>query len=140
MSTELVLLRQPPPVADYRRLRLVTGLSNKSEDDARIGLEQTWFGVTLMDGTVPIGMGRIIGDVGTVLMIVDMAVDPAYQGRGWGTRIMRELMDHIEAEAPRSAFVCLMADGDARFLYEKFDFRPTAPETIGMAWRPAHWK
>ena len=135
MNTSVILRPETPPVADYRRLRRITGLSEKSNDDARHGLGQTWFGVTAFDGELPVGMGRIIGDGGTVLMLVDMAVDPAYQGRGIGKRILGRLMAQIESEAAGSAYVCLFADGDARYLYEKFGFRATAPETIGMAWR-----
>jgi hypothetical protein len=33
---------------------------------------------------------------------------------------------------PKGAYVSLIADGDAQFLYEKFGFRPTAPAAVGM--------
>lgn len=45
---------------------------------------------------------------------------------------MAALVDELERRAPKGAYVSLIADGDARFLYEKFGFRDTAPVSIGM--------
>ncbi|GEN90845.1 hypothetical protein TKO01_08910 [Tetragenococcus koreensis] len=43
-----------------------------------------------------VGFGRIIGDKGTVYQIVDVVVDPAYQGNGLGKKIMNELVSYLE--------------------------------------------
>ncbi|MGI6877159.1 GNAT family N-acetyltransferase [Microbacterium sp. gxy059] len=58
---------------------------------------------------------------------------PEHQGAGLGRRIMAALMAEVESRAPKSAHVSLIADGDARFLYERFGFAPTAPASIGMS-------
>lgn len=126
------LLPTPPGVDDYRRLRVEAGLSPKSEESARLGLPNTWFGVTLLQDGHPIGMGRIIGDGGTAFQIVDIAVHPAHQGKGLGKRIMTALMDHLHANAPAGAYVSLIADGDARHLYAQYGFEPVMPVSIGM--------
>jgi len=47
--------------------------------------------------------------------------------------IMQALVGYLRAEAPSTAYVSLIADGDARHLYAKYGFRDTAPESIGMA-------
>lgn len=78
-------------------------------------------------------MGRLVGDGGLTVQICDVAVDPAHQGHGLGTAIMRALVDYVNANVPRSAYVSLIADGDANRLYARFGFRPTAPASIGMA-------
>ena len=78
-------------------------------------------------------MGRIIGDGGTAFQIVDIAVEPEHQGQGLGKLIMTALVDHLRANAPASAYVSLIADGDARHLYAKFGFEPVMPASIGMA-------
>ncbi|MEU2758983.1 MULTISPECIES: GNAT family N-acetyltransferase [unclassified Streptomyces] len=122
----------PPPVETYRRLRVTSGLSAMSTAAAEAGLPNTWHGVTVLCGDEPVGMGRIIGDGGCFLQIVDICVTPEHQGRGLGRRIMAELTGELERRAPAGAYVSLIADGDARFLYEKFGFRPTAPASIGM--------
>lgn len=127
------IVAQTPSVADCRRLREISGLSPRGLEAAERGLPNTLFGVTVFDGDVAIGMGRVVGDGGSVYQIVDIAVDPAYQGKGLGKAIMGALMDFLHETAPPSAYVSLIADGDAKYLYEKFGFAPVAPKSIGMA-------
>jgi len=126
---------RPPSVDEYVRLRLEAGLSGKTPEAARVGLANTWFGVTLRHRGEAIGMGRVIGDGGCFFEVVDIAVQPAHQRRGLGKRIMGALMEHLRANAPASAHVMLLADGPAHRLYEQFGFRATAPESIGMELR-----
>ncbi|MFE1272486.1 GNAT family N-acetyltransferase [Streptomyces sp. NPDC058757] len=121
-----------PPVEVYLRLRVTSGLSAKTVEAAEAGLPNTWHGVTVLCGDEPVGMGRVIGDGGCFFQIVDICVVPQHQGRGLGKRIMAELMGELERRAPDGAYVSLIADGDARFLYEKFGFRQTAPASVGM--------
>jgi GNAT superfamily N-acetyltransferase len=125
----------PPGIEDYLRLRRVAGLSAKSAEGAAIGLPNTWYGVTVLHAGRPVGMGRIIGDGGTAFQIVDIAVEPAHQGKGLGKRIMTALMQYLDANAPPGSYVSLIADGDARHLYAKHGFEPVMPASIGMAYR-----
>ena len=126
------LIAGTPAVGDYRRLRRVSGLSEKTQAAAEAGLPNTWFAVTIRHEGQVIGMGRVIGDGGTAFQIVDIAVEPAHQGKGLGKRIMAALVEHIHANAPTSAYISLIADGDARHLYAKFGFEPVMPASIGM--------
>jgi ribosomal protein S18 acetylase RimI-like enzyme len=77
-------------------------------------------------------MGRVVGD-GLFYQIVDIAVDPAHQGRGLGKAIMAGLMRELARIAPAEAYVSLIADGEANRLYAQYGFVPTAPASIGMA-------
>ncbi|KOU05478.1 GNAT family N-acetyltransferase [Streptomyces californicus] len=122
-----------PSVEVFRRLRTDAGLSDKAPEAVAIALPNTWYGVILRHEGEPIGMGRIIGDGGTAFQIVDICVHPAHQGRGLGKRIMAALTEELERRAPATAYVSLIADGPARFLYEKFGFADTAGhDSIGM--------
>ncbi|MFD3797016.1 GNAT family N-acetyltransferase [Streptomyces californicus] len=122
-----------PSVEVFRRLRTDAGLSDKAPEAVAIALPNTWYGVILRREGEPIGMGRIIGDGGTAFQIVDICVHPAHQGRGLGKRIMAALTEELERRAPATAYVSLIADGPARFLYEKFGFADTAGhDSIGM--------
>ena len=47
-------------------------------------------------------------------------------------RIVKALVDWLEANAPKSAYVSLIADGPAKDLYAQYGFRETAPESVGM--------
>ena len=64
-----------------------------------------------------------------------MCVLPEHQGRGVGKRIMEALMMELRERAPATAYVSLIADGNARHLYAKYGFTDTAPHSVGMAQR-----
>ncbi len=127
------LVPQVVEAADCCRLRQIAGMSPRDLAAARIGLANSFFGVHIRHGDDIVGMGRIIGDGACCFQICDVAVDPAHQGRGLGKQIMAALMAHLRTRAPMGAYVSLIADGDARFLYSQFGFSETAPASIGMA-------
>lgn len=122
-----------PSVDDFRRLREVAGLSAKTEEAAALGLPNSWAAAVIRHAGRTVAMGRVIGDGGCHFQIVDMAVEPAHQGRGLGKAIFAALMAELNERAPQSAYVSLIADGDARHLYAQFGFEPVMPASIGMA-------
>ena len=73
-----------PAVSEYRNLRKIAGLSEKSQKAAAKGLTNACFDVSIYDNQLLIGMGRVIGDGGTAFQIIDIAVNPNYQGQGYG--------------------------------------------------------
>lgn len=122
-----------PSVADYRRLRTGAGLSDKAAEAAALALPNTWYGVVVYHRGVPVGMGRVVGDGGTAFQVVDMCVLPGHQGQGLGKQIMAALVAELDRRAPATAYVSLVADGPARFLYEKFGFADVAGHgSLGM--------
>lgn len=126
-----------PSIATYRMLRIGAGLSTKTLEAAEKGLANTLFAVQILHEGAPVGMGRVVGDGGCFFQVVDIAVLPAHQGQGLGKAIMREIVRYIEREVPESGYVSLIADGKADALYAQFGFAPTAPASIGMAYRRA---
>ena len=122
-----------PDIDSYRHLRREAGLSEKTSDAAAIGLPNSLYAVQAFDGELVVGMGRVIGDGGLFFQVVDIAVLPAHQGQGLGKMIMREIMRFIDTDVPASAYVSLIADGQAQDLYAQFGFRHTAPASVGMA-------
>ncbi|WP_062230432.1 GNAT family N-acetyltransferase [Aureimonas sp. N4] len=126
---------ETPDAETYRRLRAVSGLSPKSEEAARRGLPNTLHAVIARFEGRTIAMGRVVGDGGAFFQIVDMAVEPAHQGQGIGKAIFAALVDWLRETAPDSAYVSLVADGEARHLYAQFGFEPVMPASIGMAMR-----
>ena len=133
--TDYRLVERLPTVAEYRDLRRLSGLSEKSPEAAERGLPATLFAVVIEADTGPVGMGRVIGDGGTAYQVVDIAVLPPHQGQGLGKRIVAALVDWLHATAPKSAYVSLIADGPAKDLYSQYGFEPTAPASIGMAFK-----
>lgn len=132
MTGEYKVSVEIPGVEDYCRLRRISGLTPRSEAAASAGLPNTVVAVLVKRGDEVVGMGRAIGD-GLCYQIVDIAVDPAHQGRGLGKAIMSRLMGELKQLAPAEAYVSLIADGEARHLYAQYGFEPTAPASIGMA-------
>jgi len=96
------------------------------------GLPNSLFAVQVLHGDEVVGMGRVIGDGGCFYQVVDIAVLPAHQGQGLGKLIMREISAWLDANTPKSAYISLIADGEAHRLYAQFGFAPTAPASIGM--------
>ena len=133
--TDYRLVERLPTVAEYRDLRRLSGLSEKSPEAAERGLPATLFAVVIEADGGPVGMGRVIGDGGTAYQVVDIAVLPPHQGQGLGKRIVAALVDWLHATAPKSAYVSLIADGPAKDLYAQYGFEPTAPASIGMAFK-----
>ncbi len=99
-----------PTCEDYCALRINAGMSPKTREAAEKGLPNALFTVTLYDKDRLIGMGRVIGDGGTVFQIVDIAVLKSYQGQGYGSQIMEHIMKYIKNVAVESTYVSLIAD------------------------------
>jgi predicted N-acetyltransferase YhbS len=66
-------------------------------------------------------MGRIVGDGAINFDIVDVAVDPAHQGKGLGRLVMEKLVAWLDANAFDGAYVTLVADVPE--LYAKFGLK-----------------
>ena len=131
------LVESAPPVADYLRLRSESGLSPKTEEQARAALPGSWAAVHVVDeetGEV-VGMGRLLGDGGWYFHVVDMAVLPAHQRRGIGDAVLAALLARVRDGAPPGAYLNLLADPPGRRLYERHGFAETAPGSVGMALR-----
>ena len=124
-----------PGNQEYRALRSAAGLSMMSEEGAALGLPASWCSVCVRHEGELIGMGRVVGDGGLFLFVVDIGVAPAWQGKGLGRRIMQALMDEVHARAPLRTMVALIADGTAHELYAKFGFKLVAPGAQGMLLR-----
>ncbi|MGW8024306.1 GNAT family N-acetyltransferase [Staphylococcus xylosus] len=123
---------EPPTVEDYRNLRKIAGLSEKSRKAAEKGIPNACFNVTIYDQQALIGMGRVIGDGGTAFQIIDIAVNPAYQGHGYGKEIMAHIMEYINTKSESGTYVSLIADYPADQLYVQFGFITTEPNSCGM--------
>jgi len=126
-------LRESVPDPErFVALRESADMPPRTLDAARRGLENTLYGVSVVDteSDETVGMARIVGDGGCVFHVSDMVVHPDHQRRGLGTRIMDALMAYIGENAPESAYVNLMADVDG--FYERWGFERTAPASKGM--------
>jgi len=131
-NDDIVLVERFPEVDDYLRLRAAAGMHPKTREAAERALPNTLYGVRLeRDGDI-VGMGRVIGDNGCFFTVVDIAIVPELQGRGLGKRVVAALDAWLLRNVPPSAYVTLVADGDAKYLYSKFGFVESAPVAVNM--------
>ncbi len=122
--------RLPTP-SEHRHLSERVGWGHAFNWDALpASLESSVFGVVAIDGDEAVGMGRIVGDGAMYAYIQDVAVDPDYQGRGIGQRIVAALLGHIRTSATGPVFVGLFATDAALPLYERNGF--TSGDMTGM--------
>ncbi len=136
MGTSKPILTFAIPATDeYRALRVAAGLSAMGKMSAARGLPGSWCAVCVRVDATLIGMGRVVGDGGCFFLVVDIAVQPEWQGRGIGKSIMTALTAHLQNHAPKGAMVGLFADGEAYRLYQQFGFQLTAPAARGMLLR-----
>jgi len=121
-----------PSVEEFLSLRDSVDMGTRSLEGVRKGLGNELCGILLYvkDSEELVGMGRVVGDGGTVFHICDMVVKPEWQKKGGGTMIMNGLMDFIEGLDISNAYVNLIADVDG--FYEKWGFKPTHPRSKGM--------
>ena len=121
-----------PDVDTYLQLREKAGMRARTIQGATKGLGSELFSVILRasESGEAVGMGRVVGDGGTVFHICDMAVEEKWQGKGGGTMIMHSLMEYILEEASPQSYINLMADVDG--FYERWGFKPTVPNSRGM--------
>ena len=127
------LAKRVPSIGDYNRVRVASGLSEKSVEAARLGLANTVFGVCVENRGEVVGIGRVVGDGGLFFEVVDIAVVPEHQKKGLGKMIMDALVFWLTVNAPPTAFVSLIADEGLSGFYERYGFRVRPPEAPGMS-------
>ena len=123
-----------PPPTDYLQLRVLAGLSPRTEEQATAAISGTWAACHVIHGREGrcVAMGRVIGDGGWYFHIVDMAVLPEHQRRGLGRAVLTYLLAQIRRRAPHGAYVSLLADPPGRHLYVRSGFVESAPDSVGM--------
>jgi len=131
-SDPYALRDELPTPEEYLALREAADMSPRSLEGAERGLPNSIYGVTVVHEPTDevVGMGRIVGDGGTVYHVCDTVVHPDHQGRGLGSRVMEALLAYVDEHAPPEAYVNLLADVDG--FYERFGFEETRPASKGM--------
>lgn len=131
-SDEYAVHERLPTPGEFRALREAAGMTPRSVEGVERGLPSSLFGAIVVHRPTgeTVGMGRVVGDGGTVYHVCDMAVHPDHQRRGLGTLVMEAIEGFVERDAPPGAYVNLMADVDG--FYERFGYTETRPASKGM--------
>ena len=132
MTESYTLQERLPTLEEYRALCTSVGWEDfMNFDVAQTSLDRSVFGVVVVRDGEAVGMGRIVGDGAIYFYIQDIAVHPAHQKQGLGTRIMGALMAYLQTHAPEKAFVGLFAAEGTQPFYRHYAF-DAYPALTGM--------
>ena len=85
-----------PVPEDYFKLFEITGWFRErkpNKEELILTLSRSYFFVQAYDGNKLVGTGRVVSDGILHAMIYDMIIDPEYQNRGIGSKILKILID-----------------------------------------------
>ncbi|OOF30120.1 GNAT family N-acetyltransferase [Salinivibrio proteolyticus] len=119
-----------PSPKEFCDMRVKAGLSPKSLKAATIALPNSLYGISIRNGDELIAMGRVVGDGACNFEVVDVAVDPSYQGRGLGRKVMEYIDSYLSSVALDGSYVSMIADEPA--FYEKLGYKLVSPSSEGM--------
>lgn len=121
---------------DYYRLRESVGWHNYARAQTENALSRSLYTVVAEDANQVVGMGRLIGD-GLYYLIIDIVVQPDYQQKGIGSKMIDMLVDFVDKETPvggRSSIQLIAVKGKEPF-YEKKGFKIIPHEFCGPGMR-----
>jgi GNAT superfamily N-acetyltransferase len=104
---------------ELSNLYLAAGMSPKSPADLATVFGNSRFCALVVDDDKLVGAGRVLADGVDCAYVCDVAVLPAYQGRGLGAAILQRLVD---ASKGHRKIILYAVPGKERF-YERFGFR-----------------
>ena len=128
------ILYAPPTAKEFVDLRATAGMKERKVPSAEKGIPNSLFWITVRSHGKLIGMGRVVGDGGTVVQITDIAIDPEYRRKGYASIIFDAIQKFILEEIPDDAFVCLFAEKELASFYESRGFQFAHEKWPGMYW------
>ena len=106
---------------EYVSLRSSVGWNNFDEGQVSNSISNSLYNITVVDNDRTIAMGRLIGD-GIYFMIVDIVVNPEFQGRGIGSKIVDMLLKYVDDMTPiggRSSIQLIAEPGKEEFYIKR---------------------
>ncbi len=126
---------------EYFDLRESVGWNNFSKEQAVEALKNNTYNVVVHEDNKAIAMGRLIGD-GMYYIIVDIIVNPKYQGKGIGTKIINKILEYIDLHTPKDSRVSiqLISENGKEDFYENMGFKRIPHEGCGSGMRKVFYK
>ena len=108
-------------------LKDVTWAAGRTIEEVQTTIDHSFcFGMYLDDKQI--GFARVITDYVVFAYLMDVFIDEAHRGKGYGSILMGAMMKEPQLQQVK---IWRLATSDAHFLYEKFGFNPLAhPEKM----------
>jgi len=122
-----------PEVEDYWMLFATTGWNREyqfSKEELDEALANSWYAVSVYDSEKLVGFGRVIADGIHHALIADLIVEPGYQDKGIGRRILERLVKRCMEARIRD--IQLFATNGKGPFYRKCGFIYREPDAPGM--------
>lgn len=120
----------------YMDLRKKVDWIELNRDQAEKALNNSLKTFTVMEDGKAIGMGRLVGDGAVVTYIQDLVVDPEYQSKRIGSKLIDCIINYVNQHLYEGSrmMLCLMCAKGREDFYRKHGFteRPTDDLGPGM--------
>jgi len=120
--SEITITTRLPSIEEFLSLRQAAGWLVPEPDAVTKALENTLFAVCVEKEGQCIGMGRVVGDGALVFYVQDVIVLPEHQRRGYGTALMKSIMEYIHKTAKPSAVIGLFSARGLEPWYARYGF------------------
>lgn len=121
---------------EYISLRSSVGWNNFAEEQVSKSISNSIYNIKVVDDNKTIAMGRLIGD-GMYYLLVDIVVNPGFQGNGIGSKIIDMLLAYVDNRTPIGGrtSVQLIAEKGKEDFYIKKGFKLIPHEFCGSGMR-----
>lgn len=130
---KLHYLEKTPNPSQFYALFNTTGWNHKldfSEQELKMAILNSWYVISVYEGEVLVGFGRVISDGIYQTFLGDLIVLPEFQGRGIGSEIMKMLISKCKESGIR--WIQLTSAQGKHSFYERFGFQSRPLDAPGM--------
>lgn len=129
---DFTVIHRLPTVKEYTALRRSVEWPLFDDNAVLRALSNTLFAaVAVNESGEAIGMGRVLGDNVVYFHIQDVIVNPGYQSKGIGNRIMTALMGYIDKHSLSNSNIGLMCSKAREPFYRQLGFMDRPAEKFG---------
>ena len=120
-----------PSVEEFNKLRNIIGWGDIDFDMAQLSLDNSLFHVTIRANKQLIAMGRIVGDGAMYFYVQDIVVNPEYQQRGLGHKVMQYIESYLSGTTKKGATIGLLSAKGKEGFYERFGYIQRPNDILG---------
>jgi GNAT superfamily N-acetyltransferase len=126
------IVERKPTVPEFAHLTTAVGWRPRDVGAITAALEGSLYAVCAEVDRIVVGMGRVIGDGGLHYYLTDVAVHPAHQRRGVGSKIVEALTRFVERVPFKNTWIGVFAVEGTVAFYARYGYKAQAPTGPAM--------